>query len=128
MHRQLRALDYGGSDLEQDRAGPFPRLQRGQQGQVLRLLSMKAHPITNLRSKSWDEFGEQEGTAFNHVITVCNNAAGEACPVIPGQPAKVHWDIPDPAAVTGAPQDVEAAFRRAYDMLTERITAFVGRQ
>ena len=64
---------------------------------------------------------------MDHVITVCNNAAGEACPVIPGKPAKEHWDIPDQAAATGSNDQIEAAFRGAYQMLSERIEAFVGK-
>jgi protein-tyrosine-phosphatase len=111
--------------------GHFLAFSAGSQpkGQVhpetLRLLSMKAHPIANLRSKSWNEFTTPDGTAFDYVITVCNNAAGETCPVFPGRPATLHWDIPDPAAATGTTQEVQAAFRRAYDMLKERITAFI---
>jgi arsenate reductase len=62
---------------------------------------------------------------FDHVITVCNKAAAEACPVIPGKPAKLHWDIPDPASLIGTQAQLEAAFRRTYHVLLERITAFL---
>jgi protein-tyrosine-phosphatase len=112
--------------------GRFVAYSAGSQpkGQVhpetLRLLARKAHPIADLRSKSWDEFSKQDGVVFDHIITVCDNAAGEACPMIPGQAARVHWDIPDPAAVEGTQAEVEAAFRRAYEMLSERISMFVG--
>ena len=113
-------------------AGRFRAYSAGSQpkGQVhpqtLRLLNELGYDTSGLRSKSWDEFAFGDGPAFDTVITVCNNAAGEACPVIPGKPAKVHWDIPDPAAVRGSPAEIEAAFRQAYDMLAERIEAFAA--
>ena len=91
--------------------------------QTLRLLNALGYDTSGLRSKSWDEF--TDGPAFDRIITVCNNAAGEACPVIAGKPAKLHWDIPDPASVSGTQAQMEAAFRRTYDMLFERIIAFV---
>jgi protein-tyrosine-phosphatase len=91
--------------------------------ETLRLLDALGYDTSGLRSKSWDEFSD--GAAFDHVITVCNNAAGEACPAIPGKPATRHWDIPDPASVTGTQTQMEAAFRHAYDMLSERISTFV---
>ena len=94
--------------------------------QTLRLLNELGHDTSGLRSKSWDEFARQDGLAFDAVITVCSNAAGETCPIIPGGPAKAHWDIPDPAAVRGAPAEIEAAFRQAYDLLSSRIAAFTA--
>lgn len=94
--------------------------------QTLRLLNDLGHDISGLRSKSWDEFAGQGGIAFDYIITVCNNAAGEACPIIPGKPAKAHWDIPDPAAVPGTQDEIEAAFRQAYAMLGERIETFAA--
>ncbi len=94
--------------------------------ETLRLLSGMGFDIGSLRSKSWDEFARQDGVAFDHAITVCNNAAGEACPVIPGRPAKEHWDIPDPAAVVGSPDEIRAAFRDAYQMLSEKIETLVA--
>jgi protein-tyrosine-phosphatase len=111
--------------------GRFVAYSAGSQpkGQVhpetLRVLSMNAHPIANLRSKSWEEFARQDMVPFDYVVTVCNNAASEACPVISGQPAKAHWDIPDPAAAHGSQAEVEAAFRRAYEMLRQRITHLI---
>jgi arsenate reductase len=94
--------------------------------QTLRLLIELGYPTSSLRSKSWDEFASQNKLAFDAIITVCNNAAGEACPVIPGKLAKAHWDIPDPAAVQGPPQKIEAAFREAYDILSARIKDFAA--
>jgi len=91
--------------------------------ETLRLLGRLGYDTSELRSKSWDEFAD--GIAFDHIVTVCNTAAGELCPIIPGNPAKTHWDVPDPASVEGTQAEVEAAFRQAYDMLLERIGAFV---
>jgi protein-tyrosine-phosphatase len=94
--------------------------------ETLRLLQSLGHATSELRSKSWDEFAHKDHLAFNHIITVCNNAAGEACPIIPGKPAKLHWDIPDPAAAKGTPEQIASAFRGAYDMLSQRIRAFTA--
>ena len=113
--------------------GRFVAYSAGSQpkGQVhpetLRLLRSMGYETDALRSKSWNEFAEGK-TSFDHIVTVCNNAAGEACPVIPGKPAKDHWDIPDPAAVTGSQEQIEAAFKSAHAMLLERIQSFVARQ
>jgi arsenate reductase (thioredoxin) len=111
--------------------GRFRAYSAGSQpkGQVhpetLWLLEILGHDTCELRSKSWDEFA-RNGLAFDHIITVCNNAAGEACPIIPGQPARTHWDIPDPAAAKGPSDEVKAAFRKAYEMLSDRIKAFAA--
>ena len=109
--------------------GRFVAYSAGSQpkGQVhpgaIRLLTAKGYDVTGLRSKSWDEFAAPDGIQFDYIITVCNNAAGEVCPVIPGKPAKHHWDIPDPPAAG----DVEAAFEVAYDMLTRHITNLIAK-
>ncbi len=95
--------------------------------ETINLLKMRGHDVSGLRSKSWDEFAGESRLAFDHIVTVCNNAAGEVCPVIPGKPAKCHWDIPDPAAVNGSPKEIESAFRHAYEMLETQIRAFVTR-
>ena len=94
--------------------------------QTLALLAQLGHDTSAMRSKSWDEFARRDGLSFDAVITVCNNAAGETCPTIPGKPAKRHWDIPDPAAVHGSPTEIEMAFRQVYDMLASRIEAFAA--
>jgi len=93
---------------------------------TLRLLDGVGHDTSGLRSKSWNEFAQGAGLEFDYIVTVCNNAAGEACPIIPGKPVKTHWDIPDPAAVRGTRGDIEAAFRRVYAMLAERIETFAA--
>jgi arsenate reductase len=70
------------------------------------------------RSKSWDEFAEQ---SFDLVITVCDQAAGESCPLFPGNPKKLHWSTPDPAKVTGSEAEIDAAFDQAFFMLKNRV-------
>ena len=74
-----------------------------------------------LRSKSWDEFAEPGSPSIDFVITVCDNAAGEVCPIWPGQPVTAHWGVPDPAAVTGSEDVRRRAFRSAWLMLRQRI-------
>jgi arsenate reductase len=82
------------------------------------------HPVDGLRSKSWDEFAAPDAPRMDFVFTVCDNAAGEVCPVWPGQPMTAHWGIPDPAAVVGSDAVVHAAFYDAYRMLSNRISVF----
>ena len=86
----------------------------------------RAHlPTNGLRSKSWDEFARPGAPEMNFVFTVCDNAAKEVCPVWPGQPMTAHWGIPDPAAVTGSPDEIERAFRDAFMALDRRIGLFL---
>lgn len=72
------------------------------------------------RSKSWDEF---EGQAFDLVLTVCDNAAGETCPLLSGESQRLHWSIPDPASAEGSKEDVEEAFESAFQMIRRRVEA-----
>jgi arsenate reductase len=107
------------------RAGSHPngKVHPERQG----LLQQKGIATSGLRSKSWDEFARAEGTKFDCIITVCNNAAAEVCSAIPGQPARMHWDIPDPAAVHTSVAETRAAFEKAYSMLAERIATLTHR-
>ena len=73
------------------------------------------------RSKSWDEFASADAPQLDLIITVCDNAAGETCPIWPGRPATAHWGLPDPAAVDGPQQAITAAFLDTYDELVQRI-------
>mgnify|MGYP000412554448 CR=1 FL=1 len=92
----------------------------------LDLLKSMDHPIENLRSKNWDEFSAADATKLDFVFTVCDNAAGETCPVWPGQPMTAHCGIPDPAAVTGSEAEKRAAFTEAYRMMFNRISLFLA--
>ena len=91
---------------------------------ALALLEERGHPIESLRSKSWDEFAGEGAPAIDYVITVCDNAAGEVCPIWPGKPMKAHWSLPDPAAVEGLGQ--RRAFEETYRELSARIAEFVA--
>jgi protein-tyrosine-phosphatase len=81
---------------------------------------------TGLRSKSWDEFAAPGAPPLDFVFTVCDNAAGEVCPMWPGQPMTAHWGLPDPAAVPGSNEDKARAFRDTYVMLDRRIGLFTS--
>ena len=89
------------------------------------MLQKHGIPIAHLRSKSWGEFETEEAPPLDFVITVCDNAAGEACPVWPGRPATAHWGVPDPAAVEGSEHDKRAAFAHAFQLLSTRIGLFL---
>jgi arsenate reductase (thioredoxin) len=91
-----------------------------------KVLAAHGIPVDGLRSKSWDEFGGSDAPRMNFVITVCDNAAGEACPLWTGTPMQAHWGIEDPAAVEGSDADKMRAFEQAYELLRQRIAAFVA--
>lgn len=93
---------------------------------ALNLLNRLHYPTDKLRSKAWDEFAAPGAPEFDFVFTVCDNAAGKACPVWHGQPMTVHWSIPDPAAVTGRDAVIAVAFADAYRMLERRIRIFLN--
>jgi len=95
---------------------------------AIELLRQMNLPTEGLRSKSWDEFAAAGTPRIDLVVTVCDNAAAEVCPVWPGHPATAHWGIPDPAAVEGTPEQRMAAFRDALGTLERRIRAFVARE
>jgi arsenate reductase len=83
------------------------------------------YPTAGLRSKSWDEFALADAPQMDFIITVCDNAAGEACPVWPGHPATAHWGFEDPAAVEGSDVDKRAAFARIFEQIKARMQLFV---
>jgi arsenate reductase len=93
--------------------------------EALRQIEVARLPINGLRSKSWEEFARPGAPEMNFVFTVCDNAAKEVCPVWPGQPMTAHWGIPDPAAVTGSPDEIDRAFRDAFMALDRRVGLFL---
>src|SRR5687767_91868 len=112
--------------------GKFVGYSAGSQpkGQVhpiaLELLRHMKMPTEGMRSKSWDEFARPGAPQLDFVFTVCDNAAGEACPVWPGQPMTAHWGVEDPAAAQGDDLAKTTAFRHAYNVLDHRIRAFAS--
>jgi len=105
-------------------AGSHPR------GEVnphaLDLLRRLDFDVSRFRSKPWDEFAAPGAPKLDFVITVCDSAAGEVCPVWPGQPISAHWGMSDPAAVDGTPADIALAFAETYRMLNNRISVFAN--
>lgn len=94
----------------------------------LALKVLAAHGISTegLRSKSWEEFGAGDAPTMDCIITVCDNAAGETCPLWPGRPVSAHWGIADPAAVEGSDLEMEQAFELAFELLARRIKEFAA--
>ena len=93
---------------------------------VLDWLKKQGLPTGRLRSKSWDEFAAPDAPKLDFVITVCDNAAGEVCPVWPGRPMSAHWGVPDPAAVEGTDEQKRKAFTDAALTLRRRIELFLS--
>jgi protein-tyrosine-phosphatase len=93
---------------------------------ALWLLEDSGLPTAGLRSKAWDEFAQPGAPPLDFVITVCDQAAGEVCPIWPGQPMTAHWGQPDPAAVQGDELKKKKAFVEAYKMLERRIVLFTS--
>lgn len=115
---------FGAGKFNAYSAGSYPK------GEVhphaLSLLSRFNYKMEGFRSKSWDEFARPGAPPLDFVFTVCDNAAGEVCPIWPGQPMTAHWGIPDPAAADGAEAEIAAAFVDAYGRLQNRITIFAN--
>lgn len=93
---------------------------------AVELLAKNRLPVEGLRSKSWDEFALPGAPRLDFVFTVCDQAAGEACPLWPGQPMTAHWGIRDPAAEDGEDEARRRAFFRAYNELQNRLSLFVN--
>jgi arsenate reductase len=115
---------WGGGRFKGYSAGSFPK------GRVhplaLDLLRKLGLPSEGMRSKSWDEFALPGAPVMDFIFTVCDQAAGEICPIWPGNPITAHWGVPDPAAVTGNQTERGNAFRAALLALESRIKLFVG--
>lgn len=112
---------YGQGRLHAHSAGSFPT------GQVnpmsLQTLARHGLPTEGYRSKSWNEFTSQP---LDIVITVCDSAAGETCPIFPGEPLKAHWGVPDPAHATGTAEEVAVVFDTVYAQLERRVKALIA--
>jgi len=93
---------------------------------AIKQLKVARLPVSNLRSKSWDEFAKPGAPKMDFAFTVCDNAANEICPVWPGQPITAHWGVPDPAAAAGSAEQIERAFRDAFVTLDRRIGLFLS--
>ena len=93
--------------------------------EALQQIGSAGLPITNLRSKSWDEFAAPDSPHLDFVFTVCDNAASEVCPVWPGQPLTAHWGVPDPASLSAGSPEADRAFSQAFRMLERRISLFL---
>lgn len=120
------------SILQKEGAGRFRAFSAGSQpkGEVnpfsLRVLAGMGYPSEGFRSKSWDEFSKPDAPKMDFIFTVCDSAAGEACPVWLGHPTSAHWGIEDPAAVEGSDIEKERAFTEAFRLLRNRISVFVN--
>jgi arsenate reductase len=120
------------SILQKNGAGKFRAFSAGSQpkGEVnpfsLRVLRSLDYPHEGFRSKSWDEFAVSGAPTMDFIFTVCDSAAGEACPLWLGHPATAHWGIEDPAAVEGTDIEKERAFVEAFRLMKNRISVFVA--
>lgn len=118
--------------MNKDGVGHFRAYSAGSQPKgtvnpvALRVLQRLEYPTEGLRSKSWEEFARPGAPVMDFVFTVCDDAAGEACPIWPGRPMTAHWGIEDPAAVEGTELEKEAAFVAAHRLLKNRIDAFIN--
>ncbi|AEQ52774.1 arsenate reductase ArsC [Pelagibacterium halotolerans] len=120
------------SILNKDGAGRFHAYSAGSQPKgavnplAIKMLASFDYPTEGLRSRAWDEFAGPGAPVMDFVFTVCDNAAGEACPVWPGQPMTAHWGIEDPAAVEGPEIARQSAFVTAFRYLRNRIAIFAA--
>jgi len=120
------------SILRKDGAGRFRAYSAGSHPKgvvnpfAIKVLERLDYPTEGLRSKAWDEYAAPGSPAMDFVFTVCDSAAGEVCPVWPGQPMTAHWGIEDPAAVEGTDIEKDAAFVQAARYLKNRISAFAN--
>ena len=118
--------------LQKDGAGRFRAFSAGSQPKgivnplALKTLESFGYPADGFRSKGWEEFAGSGAPVMDFVFTVCDSAAGESCPIWPGQPMTAHWGIPDPAAVEGTDIEKQAAFNEAFRYLRNRIGAFIN--
>lgn len=115
---------WGGDKFRSFSAGSHPK--GAVHPYALDLLRSLRMPIDGLRSKSWSEFAQPGTPEMDFIITVCDQAGGEVCPIWPGQPMTAHWGVPDPAAVEGSEEAKRDAFRAALRQLDNRIKLFIS--
>ena len=113
---QGRFLGFSAGSQASGKVNPF----------ALRALEDWHISVEGLRSKNWDEFALPDAPKMDFIITVCDNAAGEVCPIWPGQPIAAHWGVPDPAAVQGSEEERRAAFRDALVTLRRRVELLIA--
>jgi arsenate reductase len=132
VHGQLGALHSGRSAAQPRGRGSRQGFSAGSHPRAsphplaLELLRARGHDTARLRSKSWSEFAGERAPRLDIVITVCDAAAGESCPLWPGTPIKAHWGIEDPAAVEGDEETRRRAFETAYERLAARVDALLA--
>jgi len=114
----------GGGRFRAFSAGSYPKAEV--HPTALKVLENFHYPTDGLRTKSWDEFAQPDAPVMDFVFTVCDNAAGEACPIWPGQPMTAHWGIEDPAAATGTELMREMSFINTLSYMKARIAAFAA--
>jgi arsenate reductase (thioredoxin) len=114
----------GGGKFNAFSAGSMPKGEV--HPETIRLLQRLNYKTDAFRSKSWGEFAAPGAPPLDFVFTVCDNAAGEVCPIWPGQPMTAHWGVPDPAAAEGSSVDIARAFANAYGALQNRLAIFVN--
>ncbi|MCK9214289.1 MAG: arsenate reductase ArsC [Rhodoferax sp.] len=118
--------------LNQNGAGRFQAFSAGSHPagvvnpRALELLERNHFSTQGLRSKNWEEFSAPGAPVMDYVLTVCDQAAGEVCPIWPGQPMSAHWGVPDPVAVEGDEEAVNNAFKDAFMVLNRRIALFLS--
>lgn len=117
-HGRARYTAHSAGSHPAGRVNPF----------ALEALERRGIGTAGLRSKSWDEFARPGSPAIDFIFTVCDNAAGEACPLWPGKPVSAHWGIADPAAVASTDKAMRAAFEKAFGELSARIDRFLELQ
>jgi arsenate reductase (thioredoxin) len=120
------------SILRKDGAGRFRAFSAGSRPKgtvnpfALKVLGAFDYPTDGFRSKGWDEFARPDAPRMDFVFTVCDDAAGETCPIWPGQPMTAHWGIEDPAAAMGSDVEKERAFNNAFGFMRNRIAVFIS--
>lgn len=112
---QGRLRAYSAGSQPTGRVNPFAMEQ----------VAATGYDMAQLRSKSWDEFAQPDAPKMDIVLTVCDNAAGEVCPIWPGHPVRAHWGFADPAGVQGSDADKRAAFVQVFGQITQRVQALV---